>query len=74
MDSNIVIQLRSAAETGHDSTGYVMEAAAIEIERLRLLAKRLANAVVTGQRWEGLICQAEDFLAHEVHGSTEPDR
>lgn len=33
-----------------------------ENERLRLLAKRFANAIVTGQRYEGLICQAEDFL------------
>lgn len=39
--------------------------ASAEIERLRLLAKRFANAIVTGQRHEGLICQAEDFLAVE---------
>lgn len=34
----------------------------VENERLRLTAKRFANAIVTGQRHEGLICQAEDFL------------
>ena len=42
-----------------------------EIERLRLLTRRLANAVVTGQRYEGLICQAEDFLRGEQSTVTE---
>lgn len=34
--------------------------------RLRLMAKRFANAIVTGQRYEGLICQAEDFLSEQL--------
>lgn len=42
-----------------------------EVERLRLLAKRFANAVFTGQRYEGLICQAEDFLGAAEQSARE---
>ena len=42
--SDIVEELCSAADTGHDGTGYVMKKAAEEIERLRA---RLDNYVET---------------------------
>lgn len=40
---DIVEELRSADFTGHDSTGYVMEKGAKEIERLRAALREIAD-------------------------------
>jgi hypothetical protein len=63
---DIYERLRMAARAERALSVRDVVEAADEIGRLRLLAKLFANSVCTGQRYEGLICQAKDFLTSEA--------